>query len=118
MTNSAHLRLIIITISLTEITIITISLTLVCFKQALPTFVETDPSYSGLDVVLSQGQNGKHRVIQYASCTLTNKLCTALHWALSETFRLYLLGHKIELITDNYASAYVVAKSSIKRKFA
>ncbi|KAF8781863.1 Transposon Ty3-G Gag-Pol polyprotein like [Argiope bruennichi] len=44
--------------------------------------------------------------------------CTAVHWALTEKFRLYLLGHKFQLITDNYTTAYVVAKSAINRKFA
>jgi len=80
------------------------------FKQGLPTFVETDASYSGLGAVLSQEQNGKRRVIEYASRTLknaetryhSNELeCTAVHWALTEKFRLYLLGHKFQLIIDN-----------------
>ncbi|GFT41608.1 retrovirus-related Pol polyprotein from transposon opus [Trichonephila clavipes] len=97
------------------------------FKQGLPTFLETDASYSGLGAVLSQDQNGKRRVIEYASRTLkdaetryhSNELeCTAVHWALTEKFRLYLLGHKFQLITDNYTTAYVVAKSAVNRKFA
>ncbi|GFT03666.1 retrovirus-related Pol polyprotein from transposon 17.6 [Nephila pilipes] len=97
------------------------------FKQGLPTFVEPDASYSGLGAVLSKEQNGKHRIIEYASRTLkdaetryhSNELeCTAVHWALTEKFRFYLLGHKIQLITDNYTTAYVVAKSAINRKFA
>ncbi|GFU10473.1 hypothetical protein TNCV_12721 [Trichonephila clavipes] len=97
------------------------------FKQGLPTFLETDASYSGLGAVLSQDQNGKCRVIEYASRTLkdaetryhSNELeCTAVHWALTEKFRLYLLGHKFQLITDNYTTAYVVAKSEVNRKFA
>ncbi|GFW11184.1 retrovirus-related Pol polyprotein from transposon opus [Trichonephila clavipes] len=53
--------------------------------------------------VLSEDQNGKRRVIEYASCTLkdaetryhSNELeCTAVHWAFTGKFRLYLLGHK------------------------
>ncbi|KAF8774583.1 Retrovirus-related Pol polyprotein like [Argiope bruennichi] len=88
---------------------------------------ETDAFYSELGAVLSQEQNGKRRVIEYASRTLkdaekryhSNELeCTAVHWALTETFRLYLLGHKFQLITDNYITAYVVAKSEINPKFA
>ncbi|GFV17210.1 retrovirus-related Pol polyprotein from transposon opus [Trichonephila clavipes] len=97
------------------------------FKQGLPTFLETDASYSGLGAVLSQDQNGKRLVIEYASRTLkdaetryhSNELkCTAIHWALTEKFRLYLLGHKFQLITDNYTAAYVAAKSTVFRKFA
>ncbi|GFX87220.1 retrovirus-related Pol polyprotein from transposon opus [Trichonephila clavipes] len=97
------------------------------FKQGLPTFLETDASYSGLEAVLSQDQNGKRRVIEYASrvlkdietCYHTNELeCTVVHWALTEKIRLYLLGRKFQLITDNYTTAYVVAKSAVNRKFA
>ncbi|GFW07994.1 retrovirus-related Pol polyprotein from transposon 17.6 [Trichonephila clavipes] len=88
---------------------------------------ETDASYSGLGAVLSQDQNGKRRVIKYVSRTLkdaetryhSNELeCTAVHWALTKKFHLYLLGHKFQLITDNYTTAYVVAKSAVNRKFA
>ncbi|GFY33517.1 retrovirus-related Pol polyprotein from transposon opus [Trichonephila clavipes] len=71
--------------------------------------------------------NGKRRVIEYALRTLkdaetryhSNELeCTAVHWALTEKFRLYLLGHKFQLITDSYTTVYVVAKSTVNRKFA
>ncbi|GFT01431.1 hypothetical protein TNCV_3215311 [Trichonephila clavipes] len=84
-------------------------------------------SQEGLGAVLSQDENGKRRVIEYASRTLkdtetsyhSNELeCTAIHWALTEKFRLHLLGHKFQLITDNYTTAYVVAKSAVNRKFA
>ncbi|GFW65825.1 reverse transcriptase domain-containing protein [Trichonephila clavipes] len=66
-------------------------------------------------------------VIEYAShalkdaetCYHNNELeCTAVHWALTEKFCLYLLGHKFQLITDNYTAVYVVAKSAVNRKFA
>ncbi|GFX64539.1 retrovirus-related Pol polyprotein from transposon opus [Trichonephila clavipes] len=108
-------------------TAITTAPILAYFKQGLPTFLETDASYSGLGAVLSQDQNGKRRVIEYASRTLkdaetryhSNELeCTAVHWALTEKFRFYLLGHKFQLITGNYTTAYVVAKSAVNRKFA
>ncbi|GFW90174.1 retrovirus-related Pol polyprotein from transposon 17.6 [Trichonephila clavipes] len=97
------------------------------FKQELPTFLETDASYSGLGAVLSQDQNGKRRVIECTSRTLkdaetryhSNELeCTAVHWALTKKFRLFLLGYTFQLITDNYTTAYVVAKSTVNRKFA
>ncbi|GFS61181.1 retrovirus-related Pol polyprotein from transposon gypsy [Trichonephila clavipes] len=63
------------------------------FKQGLPTFLETDASYSGLGAVLDQ--NGNCRVIEYASRTLkdaktryhSNELeCTAIHWASPRSF--------------------------------
>ncbi|GFX71894.1 RT_RNaseH_2 domain-containing protein [Trichonephila clavipes] len=65
------------------------------FKQGLPTFVETDASYTGLGAVLSQEQKGKRRVIEYVLRTLkdaetryhSNELeCTAVHWALTKIF--------------------------------
>ncbi|GFY68720.1 retrovirus-related Pol polyprotein from transposon 17.6 [Trichonephila inaurata madagascariensis] len=96
------------------------------FKQELSTFVETGASYSGLGAVLSQEHNRKRRVIEYASRILkdaetryhNNELeFTAVHGAIIETFRLYLLGHKFQLITDSYTTAYVVVKSAINRKF-
>ncbi|GFY34953.1 retrovirus-related Pol polyprotein from transposon 297 [Trichonephila clavipes] len=108
-------------------TAITTASILVYFKQGLPTFLETDASYSGLGAVLSQDRNEKCCIIEYASRTLKdaetryhiNELeCTAVHWALTEKFLLYLLGHKFQLITDNYTTAYVVAKSAVSRKFA
>ncbi|GFX09040.1 hypothetical protein TNCV_4166191 [Trichonephila clavipes] len=108
-------------------TAITTAPILAYFKQGLPTFLETDASYSGLGALLSQDKNGKRRVIKYVSRTLkdaetryhSNELeCTAVHWALTEKFRLYLLGHKFQLITDNYATADVVTKSAVNRKFA
>ncbi|GFX41689.1 RT_RNaseH_2 domain-containing protein [Trichonephila clavipes] len=87
-----------------------------------------DPIHSQrLGAVLSQDQNGNSCVIEYASRTLkdaetcyhSNELeCTAIHWALTEKFRLYLFGHKFQLITVNYTTAYVVAKSAVSRKFA
>ncbi|GFS68089.1 retrovirus-related Pol polyprotein from transposon opus [Trichonephila clavipes] len=108
-------------------TAITTAPILAYFKQGLTTFLETDASYLGLGAVLSQDHNGKRRVFEYASRTLkdaetryhSNELeCTPVHWALTEKFRLYLLGHKFQLITDNYTTAYVVAKSTVNRKFA
>ncbi|GFY48162.1 retrovirus-related Pol polyprotein from transposon opus [Trichonephila inaurata madagascariensis] len=51
-------------------TAITTASIILYFKQGLSTFVETNTSYSGLGAVLSQKQNGKRRVIEYASHTL------------------------------------------------
>ncbi|GFT12247.1 uncharacterized protein TNCV_4005091 [Trichonephila clavipes] len=108
-------------------TAITTTPILAHFKQGLPTFLESDALYSVLGAVLSQDQNRNCCVIEYSSRTLkdaekryhSNELeCTAVHWALTEKFRLYLLGHKFQLITDNYTRAYVVAKFGVNRKSA
>ncbi|GBM10727.1 Retrovirus-related Pol polyprotein from transposon opus [Araneus ventricosus] len=101
---------------------ITIVPVLAYFKQSLPTFVEINASYSRLDACLSQDQDDKRRVIKYVSCTLkvadtrypSNELqCSSVHRALTEKFRLDLLGHKFQLITDNYTTAYFVSKSAV-----
>ena len=85
--------------------------------------VETDASLSGLGAVLSQVQDGKRRVIAYASRTLrpseqkmqnysSLKLeLLALKWAITEKFRGYLLGHHFVVFTDNNPlSHWVTAK--------
>src|SRR5690606_20694271 len=43
---------------------------------------------------------------------------TAEVWAITDRFRLYLLGRSFTLLTDNYTTAYVVAKAKTNRKFA
>ncbi|KAM7296690.1 uncharacterized protein ISCGN_021847 [Ixodes scapularis] len=72
------------------------------FKQECQTYLEKDASHEGLGDWLSQGQNGKRHVIEYASRCLKdaekryhiNELeCTAVYWAVTEKFRLYLHGH-------------------------
>lgn len=80
---------------------------------AQPFILETDASLSGLGAILSQEQNGKKRVIAYASRTLrggeknTTKYGSlklellALKWAMCEKFRHYLLGSKTVAFTDN-----------------
>lgn len=97
------------------------------FVQGAPTQVETDASYTGLGACLSQLQDGNRRIIEYASRSLkdaetryhSNELeIAAVHWALTDKFRLYLVGHPFTLVTDNFTTAYVVSKSKINRKFA
>jgi len=97
------------------------------FRQDSLTTVETDASYEGIGACLSQIQDGETRIIEYASRTLkdaekkyhSNELeVTAVHWAITEKFRLYLTGKKFKLLTDSYSTAYIVSKAKLNRKFA
>ena len=85
-----------------------------------PFVLHTDASTTGLGVVLYQKQeDGKERVIAYASRTLNkaernfdaHKLeFLALKWAVTDRFHEYLYGATFEVITDHFtrfAQAYV-----------
>ena len=91
----------------------------------LPFIVETDASDKGLGAVLSQKQEGRHRIIAYASRGLrgaerndTNyssmKLETlALKWAITDKFRDYLLGGLFTVYTDNNPLTYFHKKAKL-----
>lgn len=78
-----------------------------------PFVLYTDASNLGLGAVLAQRQEGVERVIAYASRSLhpaekndanysSFKLeLLALKWALSEKFKNYLWGAKVQVVTDN-----------------
>lgn len=77
-----------------------------------PFIVETNATNDGLGAVLSQEQDGKRRVIAFASRRLrppknmqnysSRKLeLLALKWAVTEKFRSYLLGSEFAVYTDN-----------------
>ncbi|KAL4126763.1 hypothetical protein QTP88_010972 [Uroleucon formosanum] len=100
---------------------------LAAFRQNVPTTVETDASHEGLGACLSQIHDGSICIIEYASRSLkdpenryhSNELeVTAVHWAITKKFRLYLVGQTFKLITDNYSTAYIVNKAKLNRKFA
>lgn len=80
---------------------------------SLPFCLYTDASNQGLGAVLCQHQDGKERVIAYASRSLhpsernesnysSFKLeFLAVKWAMTEKFKEYLLGAKVTVFTDN-----------------
>ncbi|KAL7882597.1 hypothetical protein SRHO_G00002550 [Serrasalmus rhombeus] len=84
-----------------------------------PFIVYTDASNQGLGAVLSQMQDGRERVIAYASRSLhpsekndanysSFKLeLLALKWAVTEKFRGYLTGAKFTVMTDNNPVAHL-----------
>ncbi|KAK3726383.1 hypothetical protein QZH41_005098 [Actinostola sp. cb2023] len=91
-----------------------------------PFILETDASNDGLGAVLSQTQDGRKRVIAYASRGLRGaeknmdnyssmKLeLLALKWAITDKFREYLIGSKFTVYTDNNPLTYLKSKSKLK----
>ena len=91
----------------------------------VPFFLTTDASNYGLGAVLYQKQNGKDRVISYASRTLTNaeknynlhsgKLeFLALKWAITKRFSDYLKhGPPFQVFTDNNPLTYVLTSAKL-----
>ncbi|KAL3176782.1 hypothetical protein MRX96_039624 [Rhipicephalus microplus] len=101
---------------------------LASFRPHCPTNVHVDSSQTGLGAVLSQTQNGKERIIEYASRSLnehdrglhSNMLeCMALHWAITEKFSVYLRrGPRFTVFTYNFSLPYLVQKGASNRRFA
>ena len=93
------------------------------FKK--PLILETDASHQGLGALLLQEQDGKTRVIAYASRGLRGpeknqtayssmKLeLLAVKWAVTEKFRDYLLGVKFVIYTDNNPLSYIQTSAKL-----
>ena len=89
----------------------------------LPFVLHTDSSSEGLGAVLYQKQNGKLRVIAYASRSVSkseshypaHKLeFLALKWAVCEKFHEYLYGSNMfEVYTDNNPLTYVLTSAKL-----
>ena len=89
----------------------------------LPFTLHTDSSTDGLGTVLYQKQDGKQRVIVYASRSVSkaesnypaHKLeFLALKWAVCEKFHEYLYGTKpFEIFTDNNPLTYVLTSAKL-----
>ena len=89
----------------------------------LPFVLHTDSSSEGLGAVLYQKQNGKLRVIAYASRLVSkaeshypaHKLeFLALKWAVCEKFHEYLYGSNLfEVYTDNNPLTYVLSSAKL-----
>ena len=87
-----------------------------------PFKLHTDASGSGLGAVLYQSQDGKDRVVAYASRSLkpsernypAHKLeFLALKWAVCEKYHDYLYGNKFEVLTDNNPLTYVFTTAKL-----
>ena len=89
----------------------------------LPFILHTDSSTEGLGAVLYQKQEGKLRVIAYASRSVTktesnypahNLEFLALKWAICEKFHEYLCGSTpFEVYTDNNPLTYVLTTAKL-----
>lgn len=88
----------------------------------LPYILHTDASVNGLGAALYQVQDGKTRVIAYASRGLSkseknypvHKLeYLALKWAVCEKFHDFLYGTKFTVLTDNNPLVYVLTTAKL-----
>ena len=89
----------------------------------LPFVLHTDSSSEGLGAVLYQKQEGKLRVIAYASRSVSKSESNypahkleflALKWAVCEKFHEYLYGAKpFEVYTDNNPLTYVLTSAKL-----
>ena len=88
-----------------------------------PFLLHTDASTMGLGAVLYQKQeDGKEKVIAYASRTLNRAECNydahkleflALKWAITDRFHEYLYGATFEVFTDNNPLTYILSTAKL-----
>lgn len=87
-----------------------------------PFILQTDASLDGCGAVLAQEQEGKERVIAFASRSLhqgerrypAHKLeFKALHWAATVKFRDYVYGQRVIAVTDNNPLTYVLKSAKL-----
>ena len=88
----------------------------------IPYILQTDASVNGVGAALYQIQDGKTRVIAYASRGLSrseknypvHKLeFLALKWAICEKFHDYLYGVSFQVLTDNNPLTHVLTKAKL-----
>ena len=87
---------------------------------SLPFRLYTDASNKGLGAVLAQKQEGREKVICYASRTLnkseqnysaTKKECLAIVWGI-RIFRKYLIANRFQVFTDHYSLQWLKSMKS------
>ena len=87
-----------------------------------PFQLHTDASTRGLGATLYQEQDGKTRVIAYASRGLSKSELNypahkleflAMKWAITEKFSDYLYGSKFQVLTDNNPLTYVLRSAKL-----
>ena len=87
-----------------------------------PFILHTDASGEGLGAVLYQVQEGRQRVITYASRSLSKREKNypvhkleflALKWAITDKFHEYLYGSQFQVYTDNNLLTYVLTTAKL-----
>lgn len=89
---------------------------------ALPYILHTDASTNGLGAALYQEQEGRLRVIAYASRGLSSSESRypahkleflALKWSVTEKFHDYLYGASFTVVTDNNPLTYILTSAKL-----
>ena len=87
-----------------------------------PFILHTDASITGLGAALYQLQDGRERVVAYASRGLSKSETNypahkleflALKWAVTDKFHDYLYGNNFKVVTDNNPLTYVLTSAKL-----